>query len=190
MHISETAGQIFSIRNSVELSRSEDATSVICPYMPHMGLPLDQKILHQCGPEFAECISSKMLDRFTPFKVPWNFLDLKLCNVMVVCPFVPYGLSQGPKTCQIWHQWGPNNGMHISETTGQIYSIQSSVELPIPVVVQHDRNLPICPIWACAWIKILSNLAPDFAEHVSVKSRNLMDYTVQRSMELSKPVVV
>ena len=60
-----------------------------------------------CGrlPNFAECISQKPLDRISPFHVLWNCLDLKLCNVMVICEFVSYGLADGPKTCQIWCQW-------------------------------------------------------------------------------------
>ena len=35
-----------------------------------------------------------------------------------------------------------------------------SMELSRPVVVQHRSHLPICPIWACSWAKILSNMAP------------------------------
>ena len=33
-------------------------------------------------------------------------------------------------------------GMHISETTGQIFSIQSYVELSRPEIVQHHGHLP------------------------------------------------
>ena len=59
-------------------------------------------------PEFAECISLKLLDGFPQFEGLWNCPDLKLCNVMVICPFAPYGLAHGPKICQIRHQWGPD----------------------------------------------------------------------------------
>ena len=44
--------------------------------------------------------------------------------------------------------------MHIPEfeTAGQIYSIQSSMELSGPVVVQsHGHLLPICSRWSCPW---------------------------------------
>ena len=33
----------------------------------------------------------------------WKFLNLQLCNVMIVCQFSPNGLVHGPKTCQIWY---------------------------------------------------------------------------------------
>ena len=56
---------------------------------------------------FAECISLKPLDGFTPFEVLWDCLDLKLCNVMVIRPCYPYGLAHGPKTSQTWHR-GPD----------------------------------------------------------------------------------
>ena len=42
--------------------------------------------------DFAECISLKLLEGFSLFEVLWNCQDLKLCNIMVICPFAPYGL--------------------------------------------------------------------------------------------------
>ena len=42
---------------------------------------------------------------------------------------------------------------HISETTAQIYSIQSPLELSRPAVGQRHSNLPICPMWVCLWAK-------------------------------------
>ena len=41
-------------------------------------------------PDFTEHISLKPLGRFSPFEVLRNCLDLKLCNVKVICPFAPY----------------------------------------------------------------------------------------------------
>ena len=81
---------------------------VICPFAPY-GLahrPKTCQICHKLGPDFAERISLKLLDGFTPFKVSWTCLDLKLCNVIVICPFAPYGLAPGPKTCQMRQHLG------------------------------------------------------------------------------------
>ena len=71
-HISVTAWRIFSIWSSVELSRP---IVVHC----HGHLPIGPKtcqICHKLGPDFAERISLKLLDGFTPFKVSWTCLDL------------------------------------------------------------------------------------------------------------------
>ena len=76
-HISVTAWQILSIRSSVELSRPVDVM-VICLFAPY-GLahgPKTCQICHKLGPDFAERISLKLLDGFTPFKVLWTCLDL------------------------------------------------------------------------------------------------------------------
>ena len=81
---------------------------VICPFAPY-GLahgPKTCQICHKLGPDFAERISLKLLDGFTPFKVSWTCLDLQLCNVIVICPFDPYGLAPGPKTCQMRQHLG------------------------------------------------------------------------------------
>ena len=51
---------------------------VICPFATR-GLahgPITCKIWYQWSPDFAELISLKPLDRFSPFKVLWNCLDL------------------------------------------------------------------------------------------------------------------
>ena len=48
--------------------------------------------------------------------------------------------------------------MRISEATGRIYAIRSSMELSRLVVEERDGRLPICPIWACTWAKNMSNL--------------------------------
>ena len=81
---------------------------------------------------FVECISLKLLDRFSPFRILWNCLDLKLCNAMAICSFVPYmSMPMGQK-----HGW--------------IYSIQCFMKSSQPVAVQHHGHLPICLIWACS----------------------------------------
>ena len=70
---------IFSIRSSVELSRPVGVHCYgHCPFAPY-GLahgPKTCQICHKLGPDFAERISLKLLDGFTPFKVPWTCLDL------------------------------------------------------------------------------------------------------------------
>ena len=78
-YISVTAGRIFSIRSSVELSRP---LVVHChghlPICPIWACPWAKtcKICHRLGPDFAERISLKLLDGFTPFQVLWACLDL------------------------------------------------------------------------------------------------------------------
>ena len=47
--------------------------------------------------------------------------------------------------------------LHISETTGWVYSIQSSVDFCTPVVAQYQGNLPDRD---CPWAKNLSNMVP------------------------------
>ena len=47
--------------------------------------------------------------------------------------------------------------LHISETTGWVYSIQSSVDFCTPVVAQYHGNLPDRD---CPWAKNLSNMVP------------------------------
>ena len=59
-----------------------------------------------------------------------------------------FGRAGGCQTC----------GTHISVTAWRMFSIRSSVELSRPVVVHCYGHLPICPIWACPWVKNLSNL--------------------------------
>ena len=59
--------------------------------------------------------------------------------------------------------------MHISETVRWIFSIRSSMELSLPVVVQRHRHLPIWPIWACPWEngQIWYHWDPNFVERIS-----------------------
>ena len=45
-------------------------------------------------------------------------------------------------------------GRHISESTGQIFSIWNPLNLCTPVVLHHQCHLPSCLIGACPWAKI------------------------------------
>ena len=62
---------------------------------------------------------------------------------MIICPFVPHGLSPKPKTCQIWYQRGPDFARHL------IFSTESSMHLPRSVVMRCYVYLTIWSIWAC-----------------------------------------
>ena len=67
-----------------------------------------------------------------------------LCNVIVICPFAPYGLAHRPKTSQIRQQLGHTLcNLYFPETAGCIYAIPSSMELSKPVVVQHHGHLTL-----------------------------------------------
>ena len=46
-----------------------------------------------------------------------TFCSRKLCNVMVICPFAPYGLAHGPKTCQMGYHCGADFAEHMSLKT-------------------------------------------------------------------------
>ena len=128
---------------------------------------------------------------FLPFKVLFQYLDLKMCNIMVICSFAPYGYAHGPKTCQIWHQGGPD-----------------LVEWISPKLL--DRFTPFKVLWNCKdlWlynVMVIYRFLPhmglpmgqylvksgttggsDFAEHMSLKLLDGWIYTIETSMELSK----
>ena len=57
-----------------------------------------------------------------------------------------------------WAGGCQNCGIHISVTTWRIVSIRSPVELSRPVVIHCHGHFLIYPIWACPWVKKLSNL--------------------------------
>ena len=59
-----------------------------------------------------------------------------------------------------FYQDDHHGNAHFSETTGQIFSIQSSVymESSRPVVVQCHGHLPIYLLWACPWDKYMSQM--------------------------------
>ena len=65
MHITETAGWIFSIQSYKELCNIVDM--VICPFAPyeHADGAKTCQIWYLLGPDFEECISQKLLDKFT-----------------------------------------------------------------------------------------------------------------------------
>ena len=87
--------------------------------------------------DFKEPIYLKPPDAFSSLQVLRNCANMKLCNVMIICPFAPYRLPHGAKTCHIWYLWAQILGIHISETAGRIYSIRNYMELSRPVVVQR-----------------------------------------------------
>ena len=53
------------------------------------------------------------------------------------------GLPMGQKLVKSGSTWAILCGTHISETTGWIYTIQSSMELSRPVVVQHHGHFTL-----------------------------------------------
>ena len=69
------------------------------------------------------------------------------------------GLPMGQKLSRLY-------GMHFSATTGQIFSILTSIELSRPVVAQRHSNLSICPILACPSVK---SGGSRLAVHISLK---------------------
>ena len=83
-------------------------------------------------------------------------------------------------------------GRHISESARWIFSVQNSMELAGPEVVQHYGHLPICHIWVCPWSKNLLNLVPVGSRlcrrHIFKSTRQI--YSIRSSMELCRLVVV
>ena len=71
-------------------------------------------------------------------------------DVVATCPFAPYVLVHRAKT-NLEPAGATLCGSHISDTTGRIYSVWSSMDLPRFVVVQRHGNLPMWPRWACPW---------------------------------------
>ena len=133
-------------------------------------------------PGFAECISLKLLDRFTPSKVVWNCLD---GSVFCVLLRVSSDYAQ-PITGQVTEVTYPVIGWAQPELT------PSKRQKTDPVVVHRHSNLPICTIWASPWarnIQIKYHWGPDFAWCLSLKTAGWI-YTFQSSMELCKPIVV
>ena len=53
------------------------------------------------------------------------------------------GLPMGQKLVKSGSTWARLCGAHIFETAGWIYTIQSSMELSRPVVVQHQGHLTL-----------------------------------------------
>ena len=117
-------------------------------------------------PDFAECIFLKLLNGFPLFKAQWNCLDLKLCNVMIICQFAAYGLAHGPKTCQNWQQWGPDFVEHISLNLKLLDRFTPFKVLwnCLDLYLCHG-HLPICPIWTCPWAKNLAYQVPLGSPH-------------------------
>ena len=63
---------------------------------------------------------------------------------MVICPFAPYGLAHGPKTCQICHKLGPDFADRIPlKPLDGFVPFEVLWELCRPVVVQHQGHLTL-----------------------------------------------
>ena len=106
------------------------------------------------------CKSAVSLADFKNMIKSWNGPSCKCSVCSMFLPLSPSGWrgivitvraggrAGGCQTCRT----------HISVTPWRIFSIRSSVELSRPVVVHCHDHLPICPIWACQWVKNLWNL--------------------------------
>ena len=111
--------------------------------------------------DFAECISLKLLNCFSLFKVLWNCLDLKLCNSMISETagriYTLWSSIELPRSVVLQQSWSfdPYDlpmGQNTSLKPLDRFSLQSSVELSWPVVEQRYGHLPLWPAWACPWI--------------------------------------
>ena len=90
------------------------------------------------------------------FRIPYiwsRWMDFFPFEVLyLVGPVVaPHWLIHGPKTCQIWRQWGASFAEYISlkplDGLSPLEVLWSClvVQTPTPTTL---RSLPICPIWA------------------------------------------
>ena len=76
-------------------------------HMPYMGMPIGEKL------KFATNWVQTLQNTFfwncwmdLPHLSFHGLLDMKLCNAVLICPFAPYGLAYGSKTCQIRQHFG------------------------------------------------------------------------------------
>ena len=111
---------------------------------------------------------------FSQFEIPRNFLDLKLCSVMIICPFAPFELAYGAKT--FGASWVQTLREAYLWNAGQIYSIWSSMELSRPehaAVVQRHGRVSIFPIDGLTYgpktCQIWYHWSPNFVEPNSLK---------------------
>ena len=58
-------------------------------------------------------------------------------------PIAPHGFAHQPKIVKSGSTWARLCGTHIFGTAGWIYTIQSSMELSRPIVVQHQGHLTL-----------------------------------------------
>ena len=103
-HIFEIAGQIFSVRNSMEFSGLVVVQHhVICPCdtcrLAHCCL------FNPCGiAHWPKLEPLKLLDGLPLFEVLWNCLDLQMGSVLCICPFYTHGLPMDQST-YLWNNW-------------------------------------------------------------------------------------
>ena len=108
----------------------------------------------------------KPLDGFFPFKVLRNCLDLKLCNVMVICTFAPYELAHGAK---VWYHFG-SISMNLLDQFTPFEALWHCLDLQLcnfkvicPFVPDGLAHGPkTCQIWY--------HWNPNFVEPISLKA--------------------
>ena len=117
-----------SIKNCLDLKLCN-----IMAYLPHMGLPMGQKLRYHWGPDFVEHISPKPLDGFTPFEVLRNCLNLQLCNIIGALNFdlshdlnLEFSRSNFEKA--VFQEWQGrltwNKGMWVDKMLDPLYDLQ------------------------------------------------------------------
>ena len=95
---------------------------------------------------------------------------------MVICPFAPYGLAPGTKTCQICHKLGPD-----------IAERKSFMDLSRTVVVQCHSYLPNGLAHGPKTCQMRQHLGHILGTHICETTGWIS--TIWSSMELSRPVV-
>ena len=93
-------------------SRSSVELSWLVFVQNHVIYPFSTYGLAHCCPfdpyglaHWSECQYLKLLERFSPFKVLWNCLNLQLCSILCIFPFDPYmGLPMG-QISYLWNHW-------------------------------------------------------------------------------------
>ena len=113
--------------------------------------------------DFVGGIPLRPLDGFVPFDTLHNYLDLMLCNAMVICLISAGPLGQNPvegevQTSGCSRMRSRLDGTLITETAWQICFIQSSTELSRPVILQCHYIWPICPNHDYPWAKYISQI--------------------------------
>ena len=114
-------------------------------HLPHMGLLMGQKLSNLVPPEFRLCRTPISQTTGCIYSMEWSRLAVvQRHNHLPICPLwtcrwtknLSNLVPTGSKFC----------GMYIIETTAQIFSIWSSLELSWPGVVQRHGNQNTC-LW-------------------------------------------
>ena len=110
-------------------------------HLPHMSLPIDQK-LFKFGTNWVQTLSTCV-----------DLSRLVVVQGHSYLPIWPIWATHGPKTCQIRQHLGQTCGTHICETAGWIHTIWSSMEFSRHVVVQHHGHLTLTLDFQCQYLK-------------------------------------